>query len=388
MIEIDHLYTKILSDLVKFKSVSHLSNIEIISYIESILRAAGFVCERVPSPDGEKTSLLASAGDVARPGVVLSAHTDVVPADGQAWSSPAFEPRVQDNRLYGRGATDMKGFIAVVLAHAHQLAGSAVAAPVHLAFSYDEELGCRGAPDLVARVKTLPALPALCIVGEPTGMRVANAHKGKHARRITLRGRTGHSATPDEGASALDVAVRLAARLHEIADELAAEPLDESFSPPCSTLHIGTLKSGGTLNLIPEHALLEYELRHLPGLDAGTTTLRVDRHVSAFDRALRSRAPEGGIAVEDLSSYPALEGNQDGNMSRIMKRLAGSDEPMTSLSFGTEAGLYAAAGIQTFVCGPGDMGRAHKADEWIGLDELASAGRMLDRLADMLRTGW
>ncbi len=373
--------TAILGDLIAFESVSHRSNLDIVDYIGALLRKAGVPYRLIPNAAGDKASILATIGPIDRPGIVLSAHTDVVPVEGQDWSSPPFAATLREGRLYGRGSSDMKGFVASVLAYVPIFAASARAMPVHLAFSYDEEIGCAGAPDLVAAVAALPVRPSLCIVGEPTGMRVAYAHKGKLARRVTVLGRGGHSALPHRAANAVEAAAGIACDLAALGAELRVVS-NEAFDPPWSSVHVGSLHGGGALNLVPDRAVLEFEVRTLPGTDAADLIARIDAILERARRRIREQAAEADVRVEEISAYPGLDTPADSAAVGMARELAASDAPPLTLAFGTEAGLYAEAGIPTVVCGPGDISRAHKADEWIGLDELAAAGRMMQRLAD------
>ncbi len=382
---------QILCELISIESISSNSNLDIINYIERILTSSDVPACRVPSSDGGKASLLATIGPADRAGVVLSAHTDVVPVAGQAWTVPPFAGVIRDQRIYGRGATDMKGFLAVILSAVPRLKAAAQAVPVHLAFSYDEEVGCRGAPDLVRALMQSVAPPALAIVGEPTTMRVVRAHKGKVARRLTVIGRTGHSAMPHRAANAVDSAVAIAHALRGFADQEIARGGDAAFDPPFTTIHVGSLHGGSMVNLVPERATLEYEIRTMPGRDTGEILARIDELVARERDRLRDSAPEADIISEELSAYPGLDTSADAPAARLVARLASDTRPATTVAFGTEAGLYAEAGIPTLVCGPGDMARGHKADEWIGFDELAAAGAMIDRLAVLLgrpRADW
>ncbi len=374
----------ILGALIGFPSVSSRSNLDIAGYIEADLRAQEIAVTRIPSPDEQKTSLLATIGPPDRPGIMLSAHMDVVPAEGQDWTSDPFTATVRDGRVYGRGASDMKGFLAVVLAHVPQFRESATAAPVHLAFSYDEELGCLGAPGLAQAASRLPCPPALCIVGEPTSLKVVRAHKGKVARRITFHGRGGHSALPHKGANAVEAAARFAARLSAIDERLASEGRhDSAFDPPRSTLHIGSLHGGGALNLVPDLAVLEFELRNLPSEPVAPVMAEIEAALAAEAARLEERGAEG-VTAEDIIAYPGLEVTAGDPALAAIGVLAGDASPGATASFGTEAGVFQSFGIASLVCGPGDIGRAHKADEWIGLDELAAASSMMDRLARRL----
>ena len=375
---------EILRALIGFPSVSSRSNLDIAGYIEAYLQAEGIAVTRIPAPNEPKTSLLATIGPADRPGIMLSAHMDVVPSDGQDWTSDPFTATLRDGRVYGRGSSDMKGFLAVVLAHVPQFRKGALAAPVHLAFSYDEELGCLGAPALAEAASRLPCPPALCIVGEPTGMKVVRAHKGKIARRVTFHGRGGHSALPHKGANAVEAAARFAARLSALDERLAAEGRrDAAFDPPRSTLHIGSLHGGGALNLVPDSAVLEFELRHLPSEQVAPLLAEIDAVLAAESGQLKEKHADGATS-EDIIAYPALDLAAGHPALAAIGALAGDPAPGTTVSYGTEAGIFQASGIASLVCGPGDIGRAHKADEWIGLEELAAASRMMDRLTEKL----
>jgi acetylornithine deacetylase len=376
---------QILRDLIRFDSTSSNSNLDIVGYIEEMLQANGIPAQRVPSPDGRKASLLATIGPADRPGVVLSAHTDVVPIAGQAWNVPPFGGVARDDRIYGRGATDMKGFVAVVLAHLPAFVAAAARTPIHIAFSYDEEVGCLGAPDLVRALMQAVAPPTLAIVGEPTTMRVVRAHKGKVARRLTVTGRTGHSAMPHRAANAVDAAAAIGHGLRGIAEDEMARGGDTAFDPPFTSIHVGSLHGGSALNIVPDRAVLEYEIRMLPGRDAREILARVDALVETECQRLKAVAPEADIVSEEMFSYPALDASISDPATLQVARLAQDVQPATTVSFGTEAGLYAEAGIPTLVCGPGDMARGHKPDEWIGLDELQAASAMMDRLAEWVR---
>ena len=374
----------ILDRLVGFPTVSARSNLDLVDYVEELLAGHGIKAGRIPDATGKKASLLATIGPADRAGIVLSAHTDVVPAEEPSWTSPPFTATRRQNRIHGRGACDMKGFIATCLAHVDAFNHAATATPVHLALSYDEEVGCLGAPDLVAATAALPVRPALCIVGEPTSLRVVSAHKGKIARRIRITGRTGHSAMPHRAANAVFAAARIVAKLEDMAQELTRLTYDGiAFDPPYSTLHVGSLHGGTALNLVPDQAQIEFEIRSVPDADVAVLLQRIDALVDEQRFSLKRAAPEADIIIEDLSAYPGLTPSSAAAVNSVA-RLAGVDAGVETVSFGTEAGLYSAAHIPTVVCGPGDMARAHKADEWIGLDELEATQRMMARLTQKL----
>jgi acetylornithine deacetylase len=377
----------ILDRLIGFASVSSESNLDIVAWIENYLSQHGVTSRRIPDRTGRKASILATIGPAGRAGIVLSAHTDVVPVAGQDWSSPPFTATQRDNRIVGRGATDMKGFIASVLAHVPQFKTAATATPVHIALSYDEEVGCLGAPDLVAEIAAAPVKPALCIVGEPTGLGVGYAHKGKVARRVIVTGRGGHSALPHRAANAVFAAARIVTFLDELSERVSHKGRrDHAFDPPYGTIHVGSLHGGTALNFVPDRATLEFEIRYIPESDVQSMLAQADSFIATERGKLKAKAPEADITVEDMASYPALMTAPTDPAIAATQRLAGGSEPAMTVSFGTEAGLYAQAGIPTVVCGPGDIGRAHKADEWIGIDELAGADRMMQRLAAQLGT--
>ena len=377
---------EILDALIGFPSVSRDSNLEIVSWIETYLARHEVQSRRIPDKTGAKASILATIGPSDRAGIVLSAHTDVVPVEGQNWTSPPFTATRRDNRIVGRGATDMKGFIACVLAHVPHFKAAAMQTPVHIALSYDEEVGCLGAPDLVDVVAALPSRPALCIVGEPTGLNAVYAHKGKVARRIILTGRGGHSALPHRAANAVTAAARLVTNIGDLAETTEnSGPRDEAFDPPYTTIHVGSLHGGTALNLVPDRAVVEFEIRDIPGADVASLMAQIDRFIDEQRSELKRQASEADIVVETISSYPSLMTARNDAAVVAVARLAESKHPAGTVSFGTEAGIYANAGIPTVVCGPGDIGRAHKADEWIGIDELAQADAMMKRLAAQLR---
>jgi len=374
-----------LNRLVGFPTVSADSNLDLIDYIETALAAEGIKARRIADSSGHKASLLATIGPAGRPGVVLSAHTDVVPAGEANWSSPPFTASLRERRVYGRGSCDMKGFIACILAQIDTLKRMASDTPVHIALSYDEEVGCRGAPDLVAAVAQMDVRPALCIVGEPTSLKPVTAHKGKVARRITIKGLTGHSALPHRAANAVTAASRIVSLIDDIAQDCAlrASPLS-TFDPPYTTVHIGSLHGGSALNLVPDRAVIEFEIRYLPDTDVAALLRRIEAGIDDQRARLRRSAPEADITSEDMASYPGLATAGDEPALAIVAEITHSEARRETVSFGTEAGLYSAAGIPTIVCGPGNMARAHKANEWIGLDELAATNRMMERLAHKL----
>ncbi|MBB3996709.1 acetylornithine deacetylase [Aureimonas pseudogalii] len=368
---------EILARLVGFPSVVGRANGEIVAFVRDVCEVAGASVAVLPGPEGDRANLFATIGPRDVPGVVLSGHMDVVPAGEPGWSSDPFTLRREGERLYGRGTSDMKGFLAAVLAALPRLAAVKLAKPIHLAFSYDEEAGCRGAPHLIAALPSLCATPEACIVGEPSGLRAIRAHKGKAAARIGIGGRSGHSSRPDLGLNAIHAMAEVLTAAQEQADLLSKGPFDPRFAPPYSSLQVGTLRGGQALNIIPDACTAEIEARAVAGVDP----LGLLQPVRAAAMALVER----GFSVDwdVLSHYPALSLDEDAPLARLLEDLTGK-VPLAAVSYGTEAGLYQAAGIASIICGPGDIARAHKADEYIEAGELAAAVALVEAFGERL----
>ncbi|MBX4927279.1 acetylornithine deacetylase [Rhizobium binae] len=365
---------EILERLVSFPSVVGTPNGEIVAWIRHYLKSHGIAATELPGPEGDRSNLFATIGPVEVPGYILSGHMDVVPAAEAGWSSDPFRLRAEADRLYGRGATDMKGFLAAVLAAVPALAATQLHRPVHLAFSYDEEAGCRGVPHMIARLPELCAPPLGAIIGEPSGMRAIRAHKGKAAARLTVRGRSGHSSRPDQGLNAIHAMTGVLARANAEAARLTHGPFEDVFEPPYSSLQVGTLKGGQAVNIIPDICEAEFEARAISGVDPAVLLAPL--------RAAAGALPQLGFEVEwrDLSAYPALSLAADAPLARLLGELTGI-EPLAAVSYGTEAGLFQRAGIDAIICGPGDIGRAHKPDEFILASELMACRAVVEALA-------
>ncbi|KQT61755.1 MULTISPECIES: acetylornithine deacetylase [unclassified Aureimonas] len=368
---------EILARLVGFPSVVGRPNAEIVAFVREVCEAAGAEVAVLPGPEGDRANLFATIGPRDVPGVVLSGHMDVVPAGEADWSADPFTLRRDGDRLYGRGTSDMKGFLAAVLAALPRLRAMKLKRPIHLAFSYDEEAGCRGVPHLIAALPGLCAPPEGCIVGEPSGLKAIRAHKGKAAARIGIGGRSGHSSRPDLGLNAIHAMAEVLAAAARQAEALAAGPFDPRFAPPYSSLQIGTIAGGQALNVIPETCTAEIEARAVAGVDP----LALLQPVREVAEALSSRG--FAVAWDVLSHYPALSLGEDAPLARLLEELTG-EVPLPAVSYGTEAGLYQAAGIASIICGPGDIARAHRADEYIETDELAAATRLVVALGERL----
>ena len=363
----------ILDRLVAFPSVAGKSNGDIAGWIEAYLAENGARVTLLPGPEGDRSNLFATIGPADVPGYVLSGHMDVVPAAEPQWSSSPFALRRDGERLYGRGTTDMKGFLAAALAAMSTLAGMRLAKPVHLAFSYDEEIGCHGVPHLIARLPELCAKPLGVIVGEPSSLRAVRGHKGKAAARVIVKGRSGHSSRPDLGLNAIHAMAEVLSAAVSEAGRLRHGSLDPAFEPAYSSLQAGVVAGGQSVNIIPDTCTLDLEARAIPGVDPAGL-------LAPIKRQARSLVAQGYIVEwTPVSAYPALSLPQDAPLAALLGELT-RETPLAAVSYGTEAGLYQAAGFDAIICGPGDIGRAHKPDEYILASELAACRRMIEAL--------
>ncbi|WP_165769515.1 acetylornithine deacetylase [Arboricoccus pini] len=376
---------ELLEQLVGFETVSGNSNLDLVEFVAGRLRAAGAECRVLPDPQGQKANLLAWIGPTDRPGLVLSGHSDVVPVTGQRWSGNPFALRRQDDRLIARGAADMKGFDAAAIALFERIDPTSLRHPLILALSFDEEVGCKGAPPLIhALLETLPA-PLGCIVGEPTMMEPVDGHKGKVAMAVEIKGRAGHSALPHKAANAVFAAAQLIAALASRAAELQAEgPFAAGFEPAWTTLNVGRIEGGSQINIVPDRCRFEFEVRALPGTDPRDEVARVQRLVSEqVLPAMSAQAEECDIRFTELLRYPGFQAPEQSMIVRTVRDLTGGDEP-AKVSYGTEAGLFAQSGIDVCVCGPGSIDVAHKPDEWITVGQLGRCDHFLDELVQRL----
>jgi acetylornithine deacetylase len=376
---------EILERLIGFNSVSANSNLEIIDYIQDFLGSRGFEIHRIPSEDGEKAGLYASIGP-AGSGVMLSAHTDVVPVDGQDWSKDPFKMTQDGDRLYGRGTTDMKGYVASVMALADRASQTTLKEPLKIAFSYDEEIGCVGIQHMIGDLERTIGLPRACFVGEPTEMQVAVGHKGKAALRAICRGENGHSALAPNFLNALHLAGDFMTELRMLQDDLAKNGArDAAYSIPYSTIHVGKLSGGMALNIVPDQAEMIFEYRHLAADSSDDLLARIIRAASRVEARHQDRFPAAKIEVDQYNAYPGLDVDEAASITAYAKRLSQTNHS-TKVAFGTEAGFFDALGIPTVVCGPGSMeGQGHKPDEYITVDQLAACDTMMDRLLDDLK---
>ncbi|MGE4239806.1 acetylornithine deacetylase [Ramlibacter sp.] len=376
----------VLEKLIAFPTVSRNSNLELIVFIRDLLHASGVDSELFYNPERTKASLFATIGPRVDGGIALSGHTDVVPVDGQAWTVDPFQLTEKDGRLYGRGTADMKGYIASVLAAVPALLAQPLKQPVHLAFSYDEEIGCVGVRPMLAELAKRPHRPSVCVIGEPTAMKPVLGHKGKLAMRCVVKGAACHSAYSPSGVNAIEYAAKLISRLGEIGGELAQPSnRDARFDPPFSTVQTGVIKGGRALNIVPAECEFDFEVRAIPGFDAEQVPKRLrDFAETELVPKMRAVQPDTGIELAPLNSYPGLATPHESDAARLLAVLSGSNE-FGTVAFGSEGGLFQRAGIPSVICGPGSMDQGHKPDEYVSLAQLAQCDAMLARLVDHVR---
>jgi acetylornithine deacetylase len=373
---------QMLERLIGFDTTSRNSNLALIEFVRDYLDRLGIASDLIFDDTGAKANLFATIGPPEVAGIVLSGHTDVVPVDGQDWSSDPFVCTERDERLHGRGTADMKGFIATALALVPEFQRLPLGAPVHLALSFDEEVGCKGVPRLLDHlVARLPALPFGCVVGEPTRMRLADGHKGKAGYVCTVTGLASHSALNHLGVNAIEVAAQIINELRRLNDEFRlAGPLQGEFQPPHCTVSTGVIAGGSALNIVPDRCRFEFEFRPLPGQDPDELFARIrDWAETTLLADMQATSPATGIEWQELMSYPGLGGTGTTPIEQVCSRLAGAGRPI-KLAFGTEAGHFAARGIPAVVCGPGAIEVAHKADEYVELDQLERCAGFLRQL--------
>ncbi len=370
--------------LVGFDTTSRDSNLALIDFVRDYLGNLGVESLLVHDETGRKANLYATLGPQDRPGIMLSGHTDVVPVDGQSWSSDPFSVEERDGRLYGRGTSDMKSFIAVVLAWAPRFLERGLATPIHIALSYDEEVGCIGVRRLIEQLQRMTVRPMMCIVGEPTGMQVVIGHKGKKSYRVRVRGLEAHSSLAPEGVNAVEYAARAIVKLNAMARRLAeAGPRDALYDVEHTTVHTGTVTGGTALNIVPKDCVFEFEFRHLAEDDPDALFAEIESHIrEELEPEMQAVDPTTGFSIEELSEIPGLEIDPGEEVVTLAKSFAGRNDH-AKVAFGTEAGLFQQrAEIPTVVCGPGSVEQAHKPNEFITLEQIAKCESFMSRLAD------
>jgi acetylornithine deacetylase len=372
--------TELLARLVSFDTTSHKSNVALIRFVEDYLLQHGVVSQILPTADGQKASLYATVGPAGVAGVALSGHTDVVPVDGQRWTSEPFTVTERDGKLYGRGTADMKGFLACVLAAVPDYRERRLAVPIHLAFSYDEEIGCLGVRPMIAEFGSRLVKPRMVLVGEPTSMSVVDSHKGPVRWHIEIKGRAAHSSMAPLGVNAISVAGKLLCELADIEHELKLRPQDPRFDPPYATLQVTRIDGGTATNIVPVSCRLDFDVRAIPGVD----TSAIDRRIRAFAANvclpdMRKVAPEAAFDIAIANQVPPFSAGPSSEAVALALKLAGQNETH-AVSYATEAGLFQVGGSPAVVIGPGDIAQAHTADEWIAKDQLDKCSAFLGRL--------
>ncbi len=367
--------------LVGFDTVSSESNLALIDFVEDYLAGFGVASRRTASDDGRKANLYATLGPDIPGGVVLSGHSDVVPVEGQAWTSPPFSVTRAGSRLFGRGTADMKSFLAVALALVPEALEAGLRRPLHLAFSYDEEIGCYGIGRLIADVVENLPLPRIVIIGEPSEMRLVNAHKGGYGFETVVTGKEAHSSQPHRAANAIDAAAELIGFLAKLAEEKRrTAPPDSPFDPPYTSLSVGTVAGGTALNIVPRACVFEWEIRPLPGDSAEALLARFTRFAEeeVLPR-LRSRAPEASIVTVTHCGVPPLSPEDGGPAEALVRLLSGANRAH-AVSYCTEGGLFQEAGFSAVICGPGSIDQAHRPDEFIELAQVDACEAFVRKL--------
>ena len=375
----------LLGDLIAFPTISRDSNLDLIAYVQTYLADLGIESRLIHSVDGRKANLWATIGPADRPGVVLSGHTDVVPVEGQAWTSDPFRMAQRSGNLYGRGTADMKGFIACCMAIAETAKRACVKTPLHFAFSYDEEIGCVGVRRLLDLLKDAPVRPRLCIVGEPTMMQAVTAHKGKLGFRVTAHGLEAHSSLAPIGVNAIYMASDLIGEIRSIQKQIAETGLrDGDYEVAYTTLHVGKMQGGEVMNIVPNRCTFDFEIRYLPEDDQQAIVARITAAADQIAASYRAVFPQARFEFSELQSYPAMNTPVDSEAVKFVHALTGGNST-GKITFGTEGGLFQQIlGTPAVVCGPGNIAVAHKPDEHVSEDQMAQCDRMMARLVERL----
>ncbi|WP_186031220.1 acetylornithine deacetylase [Burkholderia gladioli] len=368
-------------DLVAMDTTSRVPNLGLIETVRDALAERGIASTLTHDKREGWANLFATipAHDGATDGgVVLSGHTDVVPVDGQDWDSDPFKPAIRDGRLYGRGTCDMKGFIGAALALVPEMQAARLAKPIHFALSYDEEIGCAGAPLLIADLKQRGLNPSGCIVGEPTSMRPIIAHKGINTYRCCVRGHAAHSSLTPKGLNAIEYAARLICHIRDIADEFRAKgPFDELYDVPFTTAQTSQIQGGNAINTVPAECRFSFEFRNLPTLDPDAIFAKIDAYArDTLLPKMRREHPDAAIEISKIASAPGLDAGEQAAITQLVRALS-ADQSQRKVAYGTEAGLFANAGIPSVVCGPGNIEQAHKPNEYVELAQLDGCERFL-----------
>ena len=367
--------------LVRMNTVSHNSNLELIHFIRDHLARLGVKSRLTFNEDKTKANLFATLGEGKPAGIILSGHTDTVPWDGQDWTMDPLSALVKDGNLYGRGSADMKAFIGVAVSQAEQFLNSVAPFALHYAFSYEEEIGCFGVKELIADLRDANIKPLACIVGEPTSMIPAIAHKGVYRYKCCVRGKEAHSSLTPHSVNAIEMAARVVGRVRDMAEDFEKnEPRFEGFDVPFSTSSVGQFHGGIADNVVPRDAEFRYEFRDLPTANAAQMQSEVVAYAKSLEPAMKKVAPAAGFEFETICEIPSFLGSKDDPVTRLAQELSG-EKSTTLVAFGTEAGLFKNAGISTVVCGPGSIQQAHQPDEYVSLEQLGRCEAFMQGLA-------
>jgi len=375
-----------LNRLIGFQSITRESNLDLIEWVSAELRLHGIASRLVHDDSGRKANLYARVGPEDQAGIMLSGHTDVVPVAGQPWTSDPFRALQRDGAIYGRGACDMKGYIACALSAMIDASEATLQRPLHLALSYDEEIGCVGVRRLLDVLPAMRVRPTMCIIGEPTSMRIGLGHKGKAALRALCCGTAGHSALSPRFLNAIHLAADLVKSIQSVQEQVRQSgAMDSDYDIPYSTLHVGHIDGGKALNIVPEQCAIDFEIRHLAQDDPDAILGAVQAKAERIRDAARENFPEADIVIERLNSYPGLNTHPTVQAVRFVEGLLGDDATRIKVAFGTEGGLFEQKlGIPVVVCGPGSIEQAHKADEFIELSQLGACDEFLKKLVGSL----
>ena len=375
---------ELIKKLISFDTTSRNSNLDLIKFIEDYLTSHGIESTLIYNEGEGKANLYATLGDPTKSGVMLSGHTDVVPVDGQNWDTDPFKVVEKDGKLFGRGTSDMKSFIALVLAYVPKFLERGLDTPIHLAFSYDEEIGCIGVRRMIDMINTLPVKPRMAIVGEPTSMGVIVGHKGKRSYKAHVRGLETHSSLAPQGVNAIEYAAELIAYLKFMARRISEHgPHDDLYDVSHTTVHTGVIRGGTALNIVPKDCHFDFEFRYVGDDDPNVIEAEIHEFsAQSLEPHMHKISPETGIDITCSNDMPGLDLNADEEVVTFVKALAGKNDH-SKVAFGTEAGLFhTRAGVPTVICGPGSIEQAHKPNEFVELSQLDEATIFMDRLMD------
>jgi len=373
---------KILKDLISFDTTSYKSNLDLITYITKYLDSYNIKSNLIHDSTGKKANLYATIGSNKNDGIMLSGHTDVVPADTRNWTSDPFSLTEKNNKLYGRGTADMKSFIALVLSRVPKIVNANLSKSIHLAFSYDEEVGCIGVHRLIDMLKKNTFKPTFCIVGEPTNMEVVIGHKGKCGHEVKINGLACHSGQAPLGVNAINYAAKLISYISNIADDKSKiGPFDYEYEIPYTTLHTGVISGGAAINIVPDSCTFEFEIRHIAEENPKELIQEIKTYSKEFlVPEMHKISKKTGINFEEKVSYPGLSIDKNSELVKLIKELLNEDKHKKVI-FGTEGGLFQEKlNIPSVVCGPGNIDQAHKANEYISIEQIIKGGEFLDNL--------